>query len=186
VDALSDPALCRTGANTRPSPGLVSLLPPSRALPRTRREGCRCAVGGTGIRLQSSDLRPSSWTGSLLASPVVGTGGTSVSGWATPEWHYPALFLHLHGDVQEAVQMEICKPEREINRSLNMISQGSGEVSGGGFSPGGPGGAAGQDYIIALCYLASLTCEIKSSVPCSRDTMNSRNRLVKRIKPQCS
>lgn len=39
-------------------------------------------------------------------------GGTHVGGWAPPEWHYPALFLHLHGDVQEAVQMEICKTER--------------------------------------------------------------------------
>lgn len=34
------------------------------------------------------------------------------AGWVMPEWHYPALFLHLHGDVQETVQMEICKTER--------------------------------------------------------------------------
>lgn len=51
-----------------------------------------------------------------------------------PEQHYPASFLHLHGDVQEAVQMEICKTEREINWSLHMISTESGEVSGGYFS----------------------------------------------------
>lgn len=65
-----------------------------------------------------------------------------------------------------------------------MISQEFGEVSGRCFSPGGPGGAAGQHYIIALPCRASLSCEIKSSVPCSRDTMNSRNRLVKRINSQ--
>lgn len=49
----------------------------------------------------------------LVSAPsCAASGGTRVSGWATPEWHYPALFLHLHGDVQEAVQMEICKTER--------------------------------------------------------------------------
>lgn len=64
-----------------------------------------------------------------------------------------------------------------------MISQGFGEVSGVYFSPEGPNGAAGQHYIIALPYQASRSGEIKSSMPCSRDTMNSRNRLVKRINP---
>lgn len=64
-----------------------------------------------------------------------------------------------------------------------MISQGFGEVSGIYFSPEGPDGAAGQHYIIALPYQASRSGEIKSSMPCSRDTMNSRNRLVKRINP---
>lgn len=64
-----------------------------------------------------------------------------------------------------------------------MISQGSGEVSGGCFSPGGPDGAAGQRYITAFPCRASRSCKIKSSVPCSRDAMNSRNRLVKRITP---
>lgn len=54
-----------------------------------------------------------------------------------------------------------------------MISQGFGEVSGRYFSPGEPNGAAGRGYISASPYQASLSCEIKSSMPCSRDMMNS-------------
>lgn len=38
--------------------------------------------------------------------------GPHVSSWVMLEWHCPALFLHLHGDVQEVVQMEICKREK--------------------------------------------------------------------------
>lgn len=51
-----------------------------------------------------------SWGGCWFLHPVV--QHLVGAGWAMPEWHYPALFLHLHGDVQEAVQMEICKTER--------------------------------------------------------------------------
>lgn len=72
--------------------------------------GCR-ALTGAGAAGPGPHWDLLGWV--LVSAPGrAEPGGTCVSGWAPPEQHYPALFLHLHGDAQEAVQMEICKAER--------------------------------------------------------------------------
>lgn len=114
-------ARCRTGARSRSAPQLVVLLPPAGfyPIPLGKDVGVQWEASGSGCRALTSAGQAGpgprwhllGWV--LVSAPgCAAPGGTRVSGWAMPEWHHPALFLHLHGDVQEAVQMEICKTER--------------------------------------------------------------------------
>lgn len=74
-------------------------------------------AAGSGLRALTRAVGPVphwdflGWV--LVSAPgCAAAAGTRVSSQAMWEWHHPALFLHLHGDVREAMQMEICKTER--------------------------------------------------------------------------
>lgn len=131
------PPLCAGLGQTSVHPMAGSAVPPMQDFTLVLREGCCCAEEASGSG-QSCDLCRSSWPRSLLASAGVGAGFCT---WWNPCQRLGhagmalSSLLHLHGDMQEAVQMEICKREREINWSWDVISQESGEVSCGCFSP---------------------------------------------------
>lgn len=51
-----------------------------------------------------------------VASSVLGRGVLTCRTQLQQNQHRPVLLLHLHGDVQGAAQMVVCKTEREIMR----------------------------------------------------------------------
>lgn len=153
------------------TPWLVLLLLPCRILPLSLGNDAAVQREASGSGW-SCDLCRSSWTRSLLASPGVGAGFcTCVSGWAMLEWHYPApsspwrcARSGADGDMQkrEINKLELEYDQPRIWRSFMWM-----------FLP--LEGRMGHLHhcIITSSYQASLPGEIKSSMPCSRDTMNS-------------
>lgn len=106
--------LCAGLGQTPVHPMAGIAVPPMQGFTLSSGKGAAVQGEASGSG-QSCDLCRSSWIKSLLTSPGVGVG--FCTWWNLCQCLGQAgmalsSLLHLHGDVQEAVQMEICKRGR--------------------------------------------------------------------------